>query len=173
MRKPTFRFILAYIALTGLLAFCLEAVASQHGFGVSLAVFLALGALPLLLNPPRYILGVNNPTIVGNNTVIWGTGNIYAGTGIITGAEKGSSADKIEIQDETGYVVTVIYFNQKNECSFEMVVKTSIPTLAIGDAITIAGTANCHVDDIRVVWSQKDVAKYSIKATKYSGLTEA
>ena len=172
-RKPSFRLILAALALTLLLSFCLESVATVHGAGVVLAVLLALSTVPLILNPPRHILGVNNPVVIGNNTVIWGTSGIYSGTGIITDAEKGYSADKIEILDENGFVVTVIYFNQKNECSFNMIVKTSLPTLAIGDAITIASTTNCHVDDIRLMWKQNDVAKYAVKATKYTGLTEA
>src|SRR4051812_5203502 len=91
-------------------------------------------------------LYVNNPTVKGDSSVVWGAGSVVstavhaAGAvtlGIITDAEKGSSADKIEIMDENGFVVTVVYFNNKNECSFGMIVKTSVPSLDIGDTFTL------------------------------------
>lgn len=133
-----------------------------------------------LLFPVWFRLCVNNPTVKGDSSVVWGAGSVVSTAvhaaspvtlGIITDAEKGSSADKIEIMDENGFVVTVVYFNNKNECSFGMIVKTSVPALDIGDTFTLGGVAFCIVDDIRVQWSNKDVAKYNVKATRYKALT--
>lgn len=149
------------------------AVHATLGAVAALALYLALLALNAGFIRPTVLLGVNNPTIVGDNTVIWGTGGIYSGTGIITDAEVGDSSDKMEIQDENGFTVAVIYFNQKNECQFNMIVKTSMPTLEIGDLISIGGVANCQVENIRRMWKQNDVAKYAITAVRYSGLTPA
>jgi hypothetical protein len=116
----------------------------------------------------------NTPTIKGLQSVLWGVASAVTGVtgvGIITGAEKGTSADKVEITDENGFVVCVVFFNEKNECSFEMIVKTAAPTLAIGDAITVGAVAFCLVDDMKMMWKQNDVQKMSIKATRYKALT--
>lgn len=115
----------------------------------------------------------NTPVIKGNNTVLWGTGGLY-GTGEIV--ESGSTrltGDKLEIEDNDGFVVTAIFFNDKHECSFSMVVKTTVPTLKRGDAITIGGVADALVDDMETVWERRDVRKVRVNATKYSGLTVA
>lgn len=112
----------------------------------------------------------NNPTIKGDNTVIWGTGGNYAG-GIITSCSKDNTTEKLEVLDNNGYTVAVIYFNQKGECEFEMIVQTSAPTLAHGDQITICGAVNALVENTKQVWAQRDVCKFQVKATKYTGMT--
>ncbi len=154
-----------------LLVACLCLVHATLGAAAALTLWLLLAAFNAGLIRPTALLGVNNPTVVGDNTVLWGTGGLYEGTGIITDAEVGDSSDKLEVQDEDGFTVTVIYFNQKKECQFNMVVKTSMPELEIGDVITLAGVANCQVESIRRMWKQNDVAKYAVTAVRYTGLT--
>lgn len=113
----------------------------------------------------------NVPVIKGDNTVLFGADGVYSGSGIITGGNKKSEAEKLEVIDENGFVVSVIYFNNKKECSFDMVVKTAAPDLAPGDTITICGVALCLVDNCEEIWAQKDVRKFRVSATKYAGIT--
>ncbi|PTY03898.1 hypothetical protein DB346_03000 [Verrucomicrobia bacterium LW23] len=108
-----------------------------------------------------------NPVIRGDNTVIWGSNGVF-NTGYIKSAKKSNTSDKVEVQDNTGYVVTTIYFNHKGECEFTMVVRGAIPEFNSGDLITVAGLVNCQVDNADVNWAQAGVVEMSIKATKYA-----
>jgi DNA/RNA endonuclease YhcR with UshA esterase domain len=112
------------------------------------------------------------PTLKGDNTVLFGSTGGYA-TGIITSATKRSGSEKLEIKDNNGYTVTVVYFDHKKQCEFEMIVQTAAPTLTQGDAVTIGGVANCLVDDTEEMWSNTDVRKFRVRATKYEGMTLA
>lgn len=115
----------------------------------------------------------SNPNIVGDNTVIFGSNGVYGTGQIVEDGNKRLTGDKLEIQDNDGNVVTVIYFNDKNECSFLMVVKTAAPSLARGDAITIGGVADCLVDDTEEIWRRGDVRKFRVNATRYAALVVA
>ncbi len=112
----------------------------------------------------------NNPVIKGDNTVLFGSASYYAGSGILVSGNKKLSGDKLEVKDETGYVVAVIFFNDKNEFSFEMIVKTAAPTLARGDQLTLAGLV-ALVDDVEEMWKQDDVRRLRVNATRYNGMT--
>jgi hypothetical protein len=114
----------------------------------------------------------NNPTIKGDNTVIWGASGLYTtANGIITGGNKKAESEQLAVKDENGFTVAVIFFDQKNKFSFEMIVKTSAPALAVGDPITVAGVVNALVDDTEEIWAQADTRKFRVNATKYSGMT--
>lgn len=114
-----------------------------------------------------------NPVIRGDNTVLWGTSGVYSGSGagFITTGRKRATAEKLEIKDNNGFTVATIYFDNKTECEFEMIVKTAAPTLAIGDGLTICGVAYALVDDFEEMWAQADVRKLRVKATNYVGIT--
>lgn len=113
----------------------------------------------------------NNPVIKGDNTVLFGSGGYYSGNGIVVSGNKKLSGDKLEVKDENGYVVATIYFNDKNEFSFEMIVKTAAPDLDRGDQITVAGVVNALVDDTEEMWKQDDVRRVRVNATRYLGMT--
>jgi hypothetical protein len=112
----------------------------------------------------------NNPTIKGDNTVLFGSAGFYSGSGILVSGNKKLSGDKLEVKDQTGYVVATIYFNDKNEFSFEMIVKTAAPTLDRGDEITLASLV-ALVDDVEEMWKQDDVRRLRVTATRYLGMT--
>jgi len=111
-----------------------------------------------------------SPVIKGDNTVVWGSNGVYS-TGIIVSGSKQLSGEKMEVKDNNGFVVAAIYFDDKNQCDFEMIVQTAAPDLARGDQITICGLLNCLVDETDEKWAQNDVRKFSVKATKYLGMT--
>lgn len=109
----------------------------------------------------------SSPTIKGNNTVIWGSGGVYA-TGIIVRGNVKTTGEKFLVKDNNGFTVTAIYFDDRNECSFEMITQTSDPTLARGDFITIGGVASCIVEETEKMWEQNGVRKFTVTAVKYS-----
>lgn len=113
----------------------------------------------------------NNPVIQGDSTVLFGVSGTTSITGILQSCEVALEGDKLEVQDETGYVVAVIYYNDKKQITFEMIVKTAAPTLKRGDDIAIAGVIGALVDTTRELWRNNDVRKYQVTATYYSGLT--
>lgn len=115
----------------------------------------------------------NTATIKGDNTVLWGVRG-QAGsmvTGILQRVRDQLTGEMVEVPDEDGFTVAVVLFNHKNECEVEVLVKTSFPTFARGDIITIAGHSNCIVLEMEKTWEGKGVAKYSVKATAWAGIT--
>ncbi len=112
----------------------------------------------------------NNPVIKGDNTVLFGIAGVSSITGILQSCEVALEGDKLEIQDENGFVVAVIYFNDKKQITFEMIVKTAAPPLDRGDEITVAGVIGALVESTREMWKKDDVRKLQVTATWYSGL---
>lgn len=115
-----------------------------------------------------------NPVIRGDSTVLWGANGVFtgAGAGHILSGSKNLQGEKQEIQDNNGATVAVIFFDNKNVCRFEMVVKTAAPTLARGDGVTICGVAYALVDDVEEMWAQRDVRKLRVSATNYENITD-
>lgn len=72
------------------------------------------------------------------------------------------------MKDNDGFTVTVIYFDDRGECSFEMIVQSSAPSLSRGDAITVAGLTNCLVEDTEEIWAEQNVRKFAVTACKYA-----
>lgn len=116
----------------------------------------------------------NNPTIRGDNSVLWGAGGVYDGTGVgyVTTGRHRAYSEKVEIQDENGYTVAVVYFDEKNDVEFEMVIKTSAPAIAVGDGVTICGIAYALVDEVEKMWEQRGVQKFRVKATNYVAIED-
>lgn len=110
------------------------------------------------------------PTIKGDNTIVWGSDGVYS-SGIIVSGRKRRSAQKVLIKDNNGFTVAVIYFDHNNQCEFEAVVQTAVPTLEIGDQIEIGGVAACLIDDIETMWENEREKKYRVVATAYDGLS--
>jgi hypothetical protein len=111
-----------------------------------------------------------NPVIKGDNTVLWGTGSGTTLAGIIVRVRNMLTGEMEKVTDENGFTIAKIYFDDQNQCEVEMIVRTSYPTLARGDAVTIMGNATCLVDEYEKVWEQKAVRKYTLKATAYAGI---
>jgi len=112
------------------------------------------------------------PTIKGDNTIVWGSDNVYA-SGIIVSGRKLRSAQKAQIADNNGFTVAVIYYDHNDQCEFEAVVQTAVPSLAIGDQISIGGVTTALIDDIEEMWENTREKKYRIRATAYDGVSLA
>lgn len=114
----------------------------------------------------------SSPTIKGDNTVIWGSGAVYA-TGIITRGNAKTTGEKFLVKDNNGFTVTAIYFDDRNECSFEMIVQTAAADLERGDFITVGGITSCIVEECEKIWEQGGVMKFAVTAVKYSQIAAA
>lgn len=112
----------------------------------------------------------NNPVIRGDSSVLWGANGVYNGTGsgIVQSGSHELTGEKMEVQDELGQTVAVIFFDDKGNIEFEAIIKTAAPTIARGDGITVCGIAYALVDSITKLWENKGVQKYRVKATKYA-----
>lgn len=114
----------------------------------------------------------NTATIKGDTSVVWGVrgkaGDSIAG--ILQSVRNQLTGEMVEIADEDGFTVAKIFFNHKNELEVTVLVKTSFPVFARGDTVSIGGVTNAMVDDFEKQWENKGVAKYTLKATAYSGI---
>lgn len=106
------------------------------------------------------------PRIIGDNTVIFGTGGLFA-TGIVLSASVMLDGDILELKDNTGFVYCVVYFNDKNECEIQIILKTDTAEPVRGDNITIGGVADCLVKNAKKEWEDAGEAKYTLQATRY------
>jgi len=113
----------------------------------------------------------NNAVIKGDNTVLWGTASGTTLAGIIVRVRNQLTGEMVEVPDENGFAVAVIFFNDKNECEVEMIIQTSAPSIPRGTVCTIMGIENCISNDYEQVWEQKGVRKYTLKATAYAGIS--
>ncbi|MBI5770856.1 MAG: hypothetical protein HZA93_23970 [Verrucomicrobia bacterium] len=114
----------------------------------------------------------NNPVIRGDNSVLWGANGVYNGSGsgyVLSGSDE-LTGEKLEIQDELGQTVAVVFFDDKHNVEFEAIIKTSAPDIARGDGLTICGLAYALVESVTLLWENKGVRKYRVKATKYSAI---
>ena len=111
----------------------------------------------------------NNPVITGDNTVLFGTNGYYSGSGVVVSGNKKLEGDRLDLRDENGFVFTSIYFDDKNQFSFEMIVKTAAPELERGDLITVAGVANAEVQDTELIYEQTRERRYRVNATRFLG----
>ena len=116
---------------------------------------------------------MSTPTIKGDNTVLWGAGGVYSGSGVgyVLKGSKKATGEKVEVKDKDGFTVAVIYFDDKKNVSFEMIVKTAAPEINRGDGLTICGVAYCLCDDIEELWDNGNVRRVVVNATNYVAIT--
>jgi hypothetical protein len=114
-----------------------------------------------------------NPVIKGDSTILWGADGVYtaSGCGFVTTGSKELTGEKVEIKDKNGFTVSVIFFDDKKNVSFEAVIATAAPALVRGDAATICGIAYCLIDGVEELWANNDARKYRVRATNYIGIT--
>src|SRR4051812_17700426 len=114
----------------------------------------------------------NTATIRGDTSVLWGVrgkaGSSVAG--ILQSVRNQLTGEMVEIPDEDGFTISAVFFNHKNELECSVLVKTSFPVFARGDVVEIGGVTNAMVNDFEKNWENKGVAKYTLKATAFSGI---
>lgn len=109
--------------------------------------------------------------IKGDNTVLWGARGGTTISGIATSVRDQLTGEMVEIPDDIGFTVAVVFFNDKHECEVELIVQTSYPSMARGDIVTIMGNTNCLVTEVEKVWENKQARKLRVKATAFTAIT--
>ncbi len=114
----------------------------------------------------------NNYLVIGSGNPEFGTDGVgYTAIGVITGAERDDSGDKLELKDRQGNVIAVIYYNDKNECSIDVIFDADATLPVRGDAINVCGLTGVLVDSLTHKWENEKNRMLSIKGTRYANLT--
>lgn len=103
-----------------------------------------------------------NPVIKGH-TAVWGVGSIY--TGLITRASRKKNGETEVIYDSNGFVITKIFFDDKQECEIELIFESGTTEPTRGDAITFNSQAGFLVENTELMWEQRGWKKLKIQAT--------
>jgi hypothetical protein len=111
------------------------------------------------------------PVIIGDNTILWGTGGLYSGGGIVLSATLTGNAEAQEVADTQGMAAAVVYFNQKQDIEAECEVEGATPpSFNVGDSVNICGVSGCYVQPggFQLMYAQKGVVKFRLKVTKFA-----
>lgn len=113
------------------------------------------------------------PTIRGR-AAVWGIvapeGDTYAG-GIIQSQGRESAGEEDYIYDNDGFTITEIFFDDRDECTIDILVEAGTTMPARGSDITIAGL-DCIVQKASMKWTKKGWAMMTVTAKKFANLTE-
>lgn len=94
----------------------------------------------------------------------------YTAIGTIVDAKRSDDGDKLELKDRKGAVFVVIYFNDKNECSINVIFDSTVDLPVRGDALSLCELTDVLCDKIEHVWSNEKERMVTITATRYDGL---
>lgn len=104
----------------------------------------------------------------GTATAVWGTSAVgNTSFGIVTKASHKKASEQDKIQDVNGDTVGVIFFDQTDVLSMDVICSASATPPAVGAAITIAGIS-AIVLDCDISWENKSTKKLTINATKWA-----
>jgi len=82
---------------------------------------------------------------------------------------KGGETDYIF--DEDGFTITQIFFDDRDECSIDVLCETATAQPDRGDDVQICGLA-CIVQDSTLKWEKKGWKMLNVKAKKFPNLAE-
>jgi hypothetical protein len=100
-------------------------------------------------------------------TATWGTGEVaHTAFGIVTKASKKHGAERDKIADIDGDTVGVIYFDDNDAITLDIICKTGMAEPAAGDSISVMGIV-AIVDDHELTWEQKATKKMSVSCSKW------
>lgn len=97
----------------------------------------------------------------------------YTGIGTIVSGGRDDTGDKLELRDRKGAVFVVIYFNDKNECTIDVIFDSTVTIPERGDALSLCGLTSVLCDRVQHKWENQRERMLTITGTKYSGLTLA
>lgn len=102
--------------------------------------------------------------------VIWGISSTEGGTltasGKLLSVDRKTTAKQFEQEGENGEVYSVIFYDQREEVTCEVLCKTAATIPQPGSTIDLAGVTGLFVSDATVKWKSGDTKKLSITAWK-------
>ena len=100
-------------------------------------------------------------------TAVWGTGGLSAqGFGKLRSAGRSRNAQREQLPDEEGNTVGLVYFDETDELSLEVMCASSMTNPEVGDTIAVDSVTG-YVDSWEIRWDHKGVKMLSIKATRF------
>lgn len=113
--------------------------------------------------------------LIRGRSAVWGiateSGDTYAG-GIVQGQEILRDGEVDYIFDDEGFTITEIFFDDRDECSIDVLCEAATALPERGDDIAIAGV-DCIVQSATLKWEKKAWKMLNVKAKKFPNLTEA
>lgn len=102
--------------------------------------------------------------------VVWGISSTEGGTlasaGKLLSVDLKKTSKQFEQEGENGEVYSVIFYDQREEVTCEVVCKTAATIPSPGSNITVGGVTDLIVSDATVKWKAGDTKKLSITAWK-------
>lgn len=112
--------------------------------------------------------------VIRGRAAVWGVvtdaGDTFV-AGIIQSQNRDITGEEDYIFDNDGFTITEIFFDDRDECSIDILVETGTTPPARGDDITLAGLA-CIVQKSSLKWQKKQWAMLTVAAKKFANLTE-
>jgi hypothetical protein len=91
----------------------------------------------------------------------------YADIGTLISGGQDHGARKLEIKDSYGNVVAVVYFDNQDKCTVEVIFDSTATYPEPGDIVSIFGIATCLVDSWKKEWGNEKEVMITINATFY------
>jgi hypothetical protein len=102
--------------------------------------------------------------------VVWGItsaeGGVLTAQGKLLSVTRKSTAKQFEQEGEQGEVYSVVFYDQREEVTVEVLCKTTAVIPAPGSTLTVAGVTDLLVSDAEVKWQAGGTKKLSISAWK-------
>lgn len=104
-------------------------------------------------------------------TAVWGTSGVSnQGFGkLLSASRKRSAAGKEKIPDEEGNTCGVVYFDEEDSLSLEVLCSSAATNPEIGDTITVDSVSG-YVEDYEKKWDHKGTKKLAISATRFASV---
>jgi hypothetical protein len=112
-------------------------------------------------------MSAQTPLLIGTGiaAVVFGISSVgYAG--LCTQITLTHDGEVSVIYDGNGFTIGRIFFDDKDEVDVQMILQSSDTVPTRGTILTVAGVDGFQVDSNQRIWSQREQAKWSFKATR-------
>ena len=111
------------------------------------------------------------PQLIGTAiaNAVWGISSV-AYAGFCESITLKRDGEESEIYDGNGFVIGLILYNDKDECTVNLRLQTSDTPPARGTVVSVGGVTGFIVKTIEHMYNWKDQAKWSFTANKYVNL---
>src|SRR4051812_47154333 len=98
---------------------------------------------------------MSNYLIVGTggaNVEMGTTGAGYSGIGTIISADREDGGEELELKNRYGNTFAIIFFNDRDECSIDVIFKSDLTIPVRGDSLSLCGLTGVLCKKITHKW---------------------
>jgi hypothetical protein len=108
------------------------------------------------------------PQIIGTGitNAVWGISSV-AYTGFCVSISLKRDGEESKIFDGNGFTLGLILYDDKDECTVDMILQTTDTVPTRGTVVTVASQVGFIVKSIERMWNQRDQAKWRFTADHY------